>query len=88
MPIPANQTAARVHYDILVIAAEEEEHLKGRISHILKIEHMSSTETLSCTCSNWLIENTMMGRNGGFLLGQQSLKGVALVQLRQHTGYL
>jgi len=29
-----------------------------------------------------------MGRNSGLLLGPQSLKGMALVQLSQHTWYL
>jgi len=48
----------RAHYDVMVIAAEEEEHVTGQnfkadnLPHVLKIEHMSSTEALSC--SNWL----------------------------------
>lgn len=48
----------RAHYDVMVIVAEEEEHVTGQnfeadnLPRVLKIEYMSSTEASSC--SNWL----------------------------------
>jgi len=54
------QYMTRVHDNITIIAAEEELHVtakKSTLLRVLKIEHMISTETLSCTYSNWLAGN-------------------------------